>query len=540
MFWFHHKEEEDATNANGPTDKKDDITLTDKGKDDEKEEVLEDTAAVLHELEEERRKTRELQAKIEALKKEQQLKKLTKKQQKRRNSSSCSSLSANNNNNNAIKLPRRELVALQAQVEGYKQLVDTLTAGRPAMDAAADSLARNSYGFQSTKPTTTHSRTLMEPNVLPLHVVRFLEIMPWHPVAQQASTVMEELCEWQFYCYQKETWRAELKFFPAFFKALPVTKPSAHGTPVDRTNKSGVWTNDTLTQRFDLRKGYFSPNADAVKGPVWKWIGPWHLDTTLQHDLHDEHGWAYAREAGQILDTAYLLDPNSAVVRNTTGHSNATDTTNVTLVRRRKWIRKRMLVDYPMASQSTLHYLALQANNQSLHVQLTKTQNALEETETNCRKEQAAWLQKQQVLEQRLQTMEKESKRQQELIDRQKGPSPLLFPPHNNDIQHENDSLQLTLKRLDQMLLLHPAEDGLLHRGSSPHHGIDSAKDGQVKITTTMEPAPDVEACSDDNCSDSEHDDYFEEEATTVFKVMHPGEEEPHKNFLQKLFSHES
>lgn len=66
---------------------------------------------------------------------------------------------------------RRHVVSLQAERDGYKELIEALTAENRAISAAR-----------------TASQT-----TLPLHVVRLLEIMPWDTRAHQHTTVTEEV-----------------------------------------------------------------------------------------------------------------------------------------------------------------------------------------------------------------------------------------------------------------------------------------------------------------------------------------------------------
>jgi hypothetical protein len=382
-----------------------------------------------------------------------------------------------------VLIPRIELLSLQAQLEGMYQLVETLTAGRPAMNIPA--AAQN--------------------NQLPLHVTRFLEIMPWHPIAQQASVVTEELYEWQVY-HSSQEWQSHLSYFPTFFKALPVFQPSKNGNPVDQTSKQGVFTNDKPTQRYDLTHGYFLLNQDATKGPVWKWTAPWkvHLDRPilqLSPELHDTEGWAYAKEAGHFLDPQLelLIHPQTIptllpiLQESKTNHP-------ILMLRRRKWTRTRVLLNYPLASEATVQFLQLQGNQHILQAQLHKTQRKLHETQTKYQLEQQQWIHKQQILEHQIKDAEQQNKKQQELWQRQKGPSISHFarinrlPVTNGD--NPQESSDTTSGRSPQTRDPdHGTIVGALQRLDRIFHmhHISSAKEAAIGNL------PEIEPCSDDN-----------------------------------------
>lgn len=69
---------------------------------------------------------------------------------------------------------RRHALSLQAERDGYKELIEALTA-----ESRAISVARTRIASQKT--------------ALPLHIVRLLEIMPWDTRAHQHTTVTEEV-----------------------------------------------------------------------------------------------------------------------------------------------------------------------------------------------------------------------------------------------------------------------------------------------------------------------------------------------------------
>jgi hypothetical protein len=67
---------------------------------------------------------------------------------------------------------RRNVVSLQTERDGYKELIDALTSENKAISAA-----------RSSGPQIT----------LPIHVVRLLELMPWDTRAHHHATATEEV-----------------------------------------------------------------------------------------------------------------------------------------------------------------------------------------------------------------------------------------------------------------------------------------------------------------------------------------------------------
>jgi hypothetical protein len=368
-------------------------------------------------------------------------------QRKEEGSQSRRSSSSHLNNNNHPSKQQQQVVALQTQVNGTRQIVEALTEERPAIAAAAR---------QQQPCTTSTSSTL-----LPLALVRLLELVPWHPDAQDKIKTRDVVYEWQCYDPRHNIWRSDLPSFPDFFHALPVVGDCDHHDDdhhggVDHRKKKGgdgegvVLTNFNLTQRYHALtltdKERYSPLLlpnPKVSG-TWKWIGRWTIDNqpvvsrdengtrtqnnhnptnpdtcqatnrinnrlqVIRQFLHlkspessphgssattttavvdtptilnrkgnimmcDADGWIYGRKAAHcVLWNVHQLCWNGVEDDDRNNPSDACDPQSCLgrhkklVLRRRKWTRQRVLVDYPFACKATQEYLRIHADNSSL------------------------------------------------------------------------------------------------------------------------------------------------------------------------------
>jgi len=271
-------------------------------------------------------------------------------------------------------ISRKAFVAMETQVEGFKQLVDALTLGKPAIAAAA----------QASSSPRKRAQTL------PLHVVRLLEVMPWDRRAQEYIFAQEEVFEWQIYDVRENKWQSNLRFFPIQFKSLPVVKATGNqiqdsgNTNKDKSllvflaggdkhssspSKYGVLTSDKLTQMYKIEDGYPLPQD----GGQWEWIGGWRIDKSVKpSEVCDKNGWSYGVDTQSFvsLQGAALSDRRDSddkIFRN---------------IRRRRWTRRRVLVDYPLSSERTRQYLKLLVENAQLAVTAAKLSEQLVQTKT--------------------------------------------------------------------------------------------------------------------------------------------------------------
>lgn len=241
-----------------------------------------------------------------------------------------------------------DMITMKTEVEGYRQLIDALTTSNPAIRAAKK---QEAIGVRSCIPT---------------HVVRLLEVMPYDLSVREHILKQERVVEWQM--RQGEIWQANLAAFPLYLKSLPVMSDTkASNTQVGARNvlnllvhknslPCGVVTDFAVRQRIDARQGYSLP----TDGTQWQWIASWSIDRDPNEC--DVEGWSYS-DAVPATKWKPRLDG-----------SPATD------FRRRVWMRQRVLIDYPQASERTRHYLRLLAENVQYAMAANKISNQLIET----------------------------------------------------------------------------------------------------------------------------------------------------------------
>ncbi|KAL7556481.1 hypothetical protein ACA910_003112 [Epithemia clementina (nom. ined.)] len=383
----------------------------------QEEDVLRD---VLDELDRERTRRAELEVNLRKLTEEHEVlrtsyKAVLAQQQEqaetiRKLRQESTSVAAKTDDNQEIT--RRAFMAMETQVKEYQALVDALTQGKPAIVAAAAASTvgetNGSSNKQQHKSKMASAKQQAKAPSLPLYAVRLLEILPWTPHAQEHVFFKEEIYEWQFYDHREKQWISNLRGFPHFFKSLPVVRPKTgkeiigdNSKDKDRglllflaggggknnptaPSKNGVLTDEPMTHILSIEEGYPLP-AD---GGTWEWIGGWSIEkrvssrsgspTSLKQRVDcDQLGWSYAQEAQYfaVNPTEWVWDnPGEEDLSNKTGFQRN--------LRRRKWTRRRVLVDYPFASEQTKEYLKLLAENARLTVTSNKISDQLVETKT--------------------------------------------------------------------------------------------------------------------------------------------------------------
>jgi hypothetical protein len=328
--------------------------------DKQDEGVLRD---VLQELDKERSQRAELQAKIRIL------------EQQGQSDGRHTASSAFQSPDESITRGDR-FFAMEAERDGYLQLVEALTKDRPAFS---------------------------KQQRLPLHVVRLLEIVPWDPRARHHLFGDEALWEWQILGADK-TWQARLRFFPTIFKTMPVVAPRAGKTVGEAPTSSSppkqcVLTNIEVTQIWNIDKGYPLPQD----GGDWVWIGGWRIE---KHSEADEDGWSYSNDLDLTLDLSYYAEFRPPQL----------GTPNL-VKRRRKWTRTRVLVDYPQASIMTKEFLKLLAEKASLDVSVNKLSSQLVETKMKLTTMESDHLTLQEETSRKISQLERELEEKNKLLE---------------------------------------------------------------------------------------------------------------------------
>lgn len=279
-------------------------------------------------------------------------------------------------NTTNVSTTLKDYNVLKTERDGYLEVIDALTRDRPAF--------------------SSHQR-------LPLHVVRLLEIIPWDPRARPHLFGQEFLYEWQIRGSDK-SWQKELRYFPTFFKTLPIVVPQPGKTVGEAPTSSSppkhcVLTNLDLSQIYNIDKGYPLPQD----GGDWKWIGAWRIE---QNSDTDDKGWSYSNEP-QISkdDSSYYSDLRMPKK----GAKNI-------LKRRRKWSRSRVMIDYTQASQMTKQYLKLLAEKAELDVSVDKLSSQLVETKMSLTTLEAEHLDLKEDLTRKVASLEKEREEKNNIL----------------------------------------------------------------------------------------------------------------------------
>eukprot|EP00536_Pseudo-nitzschia_multiseries_P016127 jgi/Psemu1/44934/gm1.44934_g len=307
---------------------------------------------VLAELDRERQKRAELEAKVRVL--EQEIHFHRKK-----------------NNSKSSKTSLRDYTLVKTERDAYKEILDAITQDRPAFSTGSSSATQSQSQSQSQPQTPS----------LPIHIVRLLEVMPWDVRVQEYVFGQEHVYEWQIYSADKK-WQKDLRYFPTFFKTLPIVVPSPGRTVSDDTAaaaknygylgggtgsvappKQCVLTNLEGTTILNIDKGYPLPED----GGGWTWVGPWRVE---KNNDTDDQGWAYSNET-EIRSNPSAYHGEFRVPKR--------GTPNIPK-RRRKWTRSRTLIDYPYASKMTQEYLKLIAEKSRLDAGLEKLSGQLVDT----------------------------------------------------------------------------------------------------------------------------------------------------------------
>ena len=139
--------------------------------------------------------------------------------------------------------------------------------------------------------------------------------------------------------------------------------------------KQTVLTDEKVTKIIKIDQGYRLPKD----GGTWAWVSGWRVDKHVgaedewnnrQIDCDDE-GWSYAEAIDHFVTSPKELCWESADVSKDVAQRP---------YRRRRWTRQRVLLSYPRASQTSLHFLRVLAENARLSVMVTKLTDQLVDT----------------------------------------------------------------------------------------------------------------------------------------------------------------
>jgi hypothetical protein len=139
--------------------------------------------------------------------------------------------------------------------------------------------------------------------------------------------------------------------------------------------KQTVLTDDKVTKMIKMDHGCSLPND----GGTWTWVSGWRVDKHVGADDSwikrqidcDEEGWSYAEAVEHFVTSPTELCWESADISNDIAQRP---------YRRRRWTRQRALLSYPRASQTSLHFLRVLAENVRLSVVVTKLTDQLVDT----------------------------------------------------------------------------------------------------------------------------------------------------------------
>ena len=345
---------------------------------------------------------------------------------------------------------RRQFLSLQYQVKGYQQLVDALTSGKPAIAKAAASLSQDHDNNSATDdpPACTiplHALRLLE--VVPWeaheHIFAVETLLEWQYYVDAKHT-------WQSHLKLFPS----LSSLPIVRPEPPPSGPpprhrkaapskdrtlleflagSTHGDddrrhrskPVPTPHAHGTLTDETVTRVYNIEAGYPLP---PLEEGTWEWIGGWRVavkparggsvlslasssgskdeDTPPAHAAAsvsarhldcDAEGWSYVSDVHHFAESPELVWDSPVDYRHEDDTTADSENPPINFpqrrFRRRKWIRRRMMVDYPYASERTKQYLKVLAENARLTVTLDKVSDQLVETKTRLTESEAELMQ---------------------------------------------------------------------------------------------------------------------------------------------------
>lgn len=288
-----------------------------------------------------------------------------------------------------------EIIKISTERDGYLNLIDALTSDTDAVTLAA----------KNTKGT------------LPLHIVRFLEIMPEDDRAQDYISMHEEVHQWQAFDVRTGFWSDKKTKSSPYFRQLPIHKMGSEAevaklaSPVGKIQQafdsfasSGrVLTNHTCSHVLDLTNGYPLPE----KG-TWEWISSWCLaDSSGQPSLGiDNEGWTYSDQLEALL-------PNDDGCRPT--HDKPQPTSRF---RKRIWKRSRVLISYPGISQRSRQMLKKNAHSSKLTIALSKLHDQVHDMQNTLIQKEEMFEKEKAELKAKISTVGEDAENKQRRIDK--------------------------------------------------------------------------------------------------------------------------
>ena len=282
---------------------------------------------------------------------------------------------------------------LTTERDGYLTLIDALT--------ISSSTGTDAISLSSKRA----------PGTLPLHIVRFLEVMPWDERCQDYISTLESVCQWQAFDTRIGCWSDKRMMGVSTFKQLPLLKLGmddtgnsynngiisnafelfAGNSSSGNGNGSGsgtVVTNQACSHILDLTNGFPLPHQGT-----WEWVGNWCLggvNAPVRQGVvgMEEEGWTYADSLHALLPN----DGNNSSSGSNSGNGNSASASSngtqdravsTSRFRKRTWQRRRVLISYPACSQRSKQMLSMNAHNAKLTLALSKLHNQVHDMQNS-------------------------------------------------------------------------------------------------------------------------------------------------------------
>lgn len=306
-----------------------------------------------------------------------------------------------------------EIKKIKIERDGYLDLVGALTTGVDAITLAAN----NAEG------------------TLPLHIVRFLEIMPWDDRVQDYISVEEEVVQWQAFDTRTGFWSDKrMKSLPQF-RYLPINNMDDTEIPFSPVGKiqqaidsfgsnASFVTDRAYSQILDLSHGFPLP----TKGE-WEWISNWRIESSSlkTSSSNGDESWEYSDEIKDLLAKDNGSDLTSHVPRTTSRF------------RKRIWKRCRVLTSYPGISQRTRQMLKMNSHNSKLTLALSKLHDQVNDMQNKLTRQE-------EVHEKEISDLNAEKAILGDEVERKKNAIVALFK-EKNELQASNTKLQTKVKQ---------------------------------------------------------------------------------------------